>query len=192
MEAPNLVIFGGPNGSGKSTLALEHSKLTGLRYYGADQIAYELCSDDPSSVRIEASRKFLASIQEAITDRQSLVVESTLAGKSLRNLVETANSSGYSTTIIFTFLHSADACVDRVRQRVQLGGHDVPETDIRRRFSRAIANFWQIYRILADYWLLVYNSGTTPENVAFGYKQNTIIRIRHHFDLFQSIVQKND
>ena len=145
MEAPNLVIFGGPNGSGKSTLALDHSKLTGLRYYGADQIACELCPDDPTSVRIEASRRFLASIQETITDRQSLVVESTLAGKSLRNLVEAAKSSGYSTTIIFAYLHSADACVDRVRQRVQLGGHDVPETDIRRRFSRAIANFWQIY-----------------------------------------------
>ena len=94
--------------------------------------------------------------------------------------------------VVFVFLDSPDACVDRVRQRVQLGGHDVPEVDIRRRFSRAITNFWTTYRILADYWLLVYNSDTTPENVAFGNNQNTIIRIRHRFNLFQSIVENND
>ncbi len=95
-------------------------------------------------------------------------------------------------TIVFAFLDSADSCVERVRQRVQLGGHDVPETDVRRRFSRAITNFWHTYRLLAEFWLLVYNSDTTPENVAFGNDQNTIVRIRHHFDLFQSIVETND
>lgn len=71
-------------------------------------------------------------------------------------------------------------------------GHDVPETDIRRRFSRAIINFWHTYRMLADFWLLVCNSGNAPENVAFGNNRSTIVRIRHHFDLFESIVETND
>ena len=192
MDAPNLVIFGGPNGSGKSTFALDHAKLIGFRYLGADQMASEIYPDDPATARIEASRKFLNEIRHAISNRESIIVESTLAGKSLRNTIRFAKSNGYLVTIVFVFLDSSDTCVARVRQRVKLGGHDVPESDIRRRYSRSITNFSRIYRMLADYWVLVYNSSTTPENVAFGNCQNTIIRIREHFDLFQSIVNTHD
>jgi len=131
-------------------------------------------------------------LRESITNRHSLIVESTLAGKSLRNLIGDAKSAGYEVTIVFVFLDSADSCVERVRQRVQLGGHDVPESDIRRRFPRATTNFWRSYRMLADFWLLVYNSNTSPENVAFGNDRNTIVRVQHLFDLFQSIVNTND
>ena len=192
MEAPNLIIVGGPNGSGKSTFALQHSRETGIRYVGADQIAYQLSPDDPASVRIEASRQFLSTIRESIENRDSLVVESTLAGKSLRNMINAAKSTGYSVSIIFVFLDSADSCVERVRQRVLLGGHDVPENDIRRRFSRSIVNFWQTYRMLADFWLLVYNSDTHPENVAFGSSRNTVVRIQHLFELFNLTADTND
>ena len=30
--------------------------------------------------------------------------------------------------------------LDRIRNRVALGGHDVPEADVRRRFGRSLAN----------------------------------------------------
>ena len=192
MDGPNLIVVGGPNGSGKSTFALDRSRSTGIRYLGADQIASQISPDDPSAARVEASRRFLTSIRESFANHESLIVESTLAGKSLLNLIGTAKSAGYHVSIIFIFLDSADSCVERVRQRVQLGGHDVPESDIRRRFSRAITNFWHTYRLLADFWLLVYNSDTTPENVAFGTDRNTVVRIRHQFDLFLSIVETND
>ncbi|MEO0416787.1 MAG: hypothetical protein AAF226_17750 [Verrucomicrobiota bacterium] len=47
--------------------------------------------------------------------------------------------------------------VRRVALRVQKGGHHVPEEDIRRRFVRAHANFWEMYRGLADYWQVFSN-----------------------------------
>ena len=150
-----MIVVGGPNGSGKSTFALNHSNATGIRYLGADQIAAELSPDDPVSARIEASRQFILRIRESIGHRESLTIESTLAGRSLRNLIADAKRAGYAVTVLFVFLDSADSCVNRVRQRVILGGHDVPELDIRRRFVRAIANFWNIYRGLADFWILV-------------------------------------
>jgi predicted ABC-type ATPase len=141
MDTPKLIVVGGPNGSGKSTFALNHSNATSIRYIGADQIAAELSPDDPVSARIEASRQFIIRIQESIARRETLIIESTLAGKSLRNLIADAKRAGYVVTILFVFLDSSDTCVDRVKQRVKLGGHDVPEVDIRRRFIRAIANF---------------------------------------------------
>ena len=192
MDTPNLIVVGGPNGSGKSTFALNHSNATSIRYIGADQIAAELSPDDPVSVRIEASRQFVIRIRESIAQRESLIIESTLAGKSLQKLIADAKRAGYVVTILFVFLDSADTCVDRVKQRVKLGGHDVPEADIRRRFIRAIANFWNIYRELADFWMLVYNSGTKPENVAFGNGTHTIVRIENLFEKYHSILGSND
>jgi len=192
MDAPKLVVVGGPNGSGKSTFAMKHAETSGIRYIGADQIASELSPESPVSVRIEASRQFIIRIRESIEQRESLIIESTLAGKSLRNLIVHARNAGYSVTILFVFLDSADSCVERVKQRVKLGGHDVPEPDIRRRFVRAIENFWNIYRKLADFWVLVYNSGTKPENVAFGNEIHTIVRIDELFEQYHSILESND
>ena len=191
MDTPKLIVVGGPNGSGKSTFALRHSKLSGIPYVGADQIASELSPADPVSSRIEASRQFIVRIRESIQQRESLIIESTLAGKSLRNLIGDAKRSDYSVTIFFVFLESADTCVERVKQRVKLGGHEVPEPDIRRRFVRAIANFWDCYRKLADFWVLVYNSGTKPENVAFGNHAHTVVRIDKLFEQYQSLLESN-
>jgi predicted ABC-type ATPase len=177
MDDSKLILVGGPNGSGKSTFAIHHAMKTGMRYIGADQIASDISPLDPHSARIEAARQFIVRIREAISNGESLVVESTLAGKSLQNLINEAKTAGYHTTIVFVFLDSADTCVNRVVQRVKLGGHSVPEPDIRRRFARAISNFWNLYRQLADVWFLVYNSGHSPENVAFGNPIQTIVRI---------------
>lgn len=189
MKTPELIIVGGPNGSGKSTFALHHAKTTGTRYIGADQIAAELSPKNPFSKRVEASRQFITTIREAIGQRETLIVESTLAGKSMQRLILLAKSSGYRVTVIFAFLDSATTCVERVNQRVKLGGHHVPEQDIRRRFARAINNFWFTYRELADFWLLVYNSGASPESVAIGQSEQTIVRIEKLFEQFQSFLE---
>lgn len=192
MDERKLIVVGGPNGSGKSTFALHHSESTGIRYIGADQIAAKISPSDPHSARIEASREFLTDIRQSITRGESLVVESTLAGKSLRHLIDEARAQDYHVTVLFAFLDSADTCVDRVKQRVKLGGHDVPEPDIRRRFPRSVSNFWNVYRDLADFWLLVYNAGSTPSNVAFGDATETVVRIDELYALFQSILDSND
>jgi len=150
MDAPKLIIVGGPNGSGKSTFAMDHSRITGIQYVGADQIAYKISPEDPVAARIEASRRFISLIRESISNRVSLIVESTLAGKSLRKLIGDAKSAGYEVVVVFVFLDSADSCAERVAQRVRLGGHDVPEADIRRR-SRVLL---PISGFHIEYWLI--------------------------------------
>jgi len=189
MDAPELILVGGPNGAGKSTFAIDHALSQQIEYIGADAIAAELSPSDPLAARVEASRLFLRRIQDTLCQMQSFVVESTLSGKSLQRTIQAARDKGYRITILFVFLDSADTCVERVKQRTLMGGHHVPESDIRRRFSRSITNFWSIYRQLADFWMLVYNSGDTPENVALGNDAKTIVRIDELFQLFQSHIK---
>ena len=82
-----------------------------------------------------------------------------LSGRGFLRVLEQAKDRSFEITIAFTLLDSVETCIARVQERVRKGGHDVPEADIRRRYSRSMTNFWQMYRQVANYWLLVYNSG---------------------------------
>ena len=82
-DRPHLVIVGGPNGSGKTTIARELERAHGLRYLGADAIAEELAPGDWERVRIQAGRLFLERARTGIEDGRSLLVESTLSGRTL-------------------------------------------------------------------------------------------------------------
>jgi len=181
---PEMLIVGGPNGAGKSTLALTYAREFGAEYIGADKIAHEINSEDPYSVRIQAGERFINTIEDLIQSKRSFVVETTLAGKTFDRFIIEAKEHGYLTTIVFVFLDSDELCVRRVARRVQKGGHFVPENDIRRRFKRSIANFWGIYRKLADNWVIAYNGGSHLQDVAIGSKLSVAIRDESLLRLF--------
>lgn len=184
MDKPKLIVVGGPNGAGKSTLSYKYAAELNAEYVGADDIAHRLCPEDPYSVRIASSRAFIERIKFVISEGTSLVVETTLAGKTFEQFIKLASDSGYETTIVFIFLDSDDLCVKRVAQRVKNGGHDVPETDIRRRFKRTLANFWDLYRNLVDNWIVAYNGGEYLQDVAIGSQRTIAIRDEQLFQLF--------
>ena len=64
-------------------------------------------------------------------------------------------------------LSSVEQNLARVRQRVALGGHDVPESTIRRRYDKSILNFEPVAQ-MADQWELYYNGDKSYELLARG------------------------
>lgn len=158
-------------------------------YLAADKIAAELNPDYPESVNIEAASEFIARLEVGLSNDDSLIVESTLSGKTFRHQIQHAKDHGFSVAMVFVFLDSADVCVDRVSERCQKGGHNVPESDIRRRFGRSLVNFWEIYRPLSDHWLLVNNSGRVPIDVAIGTTDTISVRDSARFRLFQQLLE---
>lgn len=184
MARKHLYVVGGPNGAGKTTYAeaslLRHSCV----YLGADQIAAQLSPDDPTAQRVAAGRQFLTSLKQCLAGSDDLLVETTLSGRSFRRTLESAKKYGFEITLILVYLNSADASVARVKERVRKGGHDIPEVDVRRRFPRSLANFWSIYRQIADDWILVYNSGSDFVNVAMGVDDEVSIRDEELFSEF--------
>lgn len=70
--------------------------------------------------------------------------------------------------LIFLWLSSEELAVRRVTERVSSGGHDVAENIVRRRYHRSIGNFFNIYRPIADSWLILDNSVVdTPKPIAW-------------------------
>jgi len=101
----------------------------------------------------------------------SFAFETTLANRGYAHSIRAWQRAGYYVSIWFLALPSVELSLARVAQRVQQGGHDIPEAVIRRRFATGRANFEEAFRDLADDWVLYDNSGTSPILLDWGQKR---------------------
>ena len=67
---------------------------------------------------------------------------------------------GYQVAIYYFTLANATLAVGRVKLRMAMGGHDVPEDTIDRRFSRSLYNFNFLHMPLADQLAVLANTVT--------------------------------
>lgn len=131
---PTLCILGGCNGAGKTLLARELLPRLGLmRFLNSDEIARGLSPLDPRLSAFRAGRLLLIEARTLIRAKSSFALESTLSGKAQVALINEAKACGYRILLEYIVIGSATQAVGRVALRVMLGGHGVPEADIRRR-----------------------------------------------------------
>jgi predicted ABC-type ATPase len=62
---------------------------------------------------------------------------------------------------------------------VRQGGHDVPETVIRRRFAAGLTNFFTLFEPVADSWQMFDNSGIGTLRLIAAKKRNAAPAIRN-------------
>ncbi|MFN3682813.1 MAG: zeta toxin family protein [Fimbriimonadaceae bacterium] len=165
---PQAVIIAGPNGSGKSTCSL--ALLTQfVEFVNADLIAQEITGHTRAGADIGAGRLFLEQIGRLARQRRDFAIETTLATRSLADRIVQWRRDGYRVHLVFLWLPSADLAVQRVAFRVRSGGHDVPESTIRRRFTAGLRNLFRIYIPIVDTWRVYDNSrGADPVLIASG------------------------
>lgn len=160
-HAPRVVIFAGPNGSGKSTHADAIVAALGINtFVNADYIARGLSGRHADAVAMQAGRIMLTRLKELAAAKQDFAFESTLSSRSFAPFLRQLKAQGYEVAIYYFSLTSASLAVRRVKLRVAMGGHDVPEDTVRRRFGRSLLNFHSLYMPLADRWAVFDNSVT--------------------------------
>jgi predicted ABC-type ATPase len=153
---PTLTIIAGANGAGKSTLTKLSANNTPL--IDPDAIAKKIDPVNPSAVAIAAARQALALSQQYVQSECSFVVETTLAGNTYLNLMREVKSRGWLVVLIYIGIDNPNINVLRVSDRVNLGGHDVPRSDILRRYERSLANLNKAAKIVDR--LILYDNST--------------------------------
>lgn len=165
-----IVVIAGPNGAGKTTFAREFlpHEANCPDFINADLIAAGLSPFKPESAALRAGRLMLEEMHEKIQHGKSFAFETTLSGRTYLKLLRDCRKQGYHVLLVFLCLPSADMAIARVAARVAQGGHNVPETNICRRFDAGLRNFQESYKKIVDAWILYDNSGNIPKIVERG------------------------
>lgn len=173
---PNLYIIAGCNGAGKTTASFTvlPEMLNCKEFVNADEIAKGLSPFQPEKVSIEAGRIMLTRIKELMHQNVDFAFETTLATKSYARFLLDAHEKGYSITLIYFWLNSPELAIERVKSRVQSGGHFIPQEVIIRRYTSGMINLNHIYLPLCDYWILIDNSEIPWKIIGEGSKTNVL------------------
>ncbi len=158
-DKPQIFVIAGPNGSGKTTSAkkLLPKILQCNEYVNADAVAAALSPFRPEEVAMQAGRLMLDRINHLADQREDFAFESTLASRTFIKFLNECKNKGYDINILFLWLDSPQLAIQRVKLRVERGGHDIPPKDITRRYHRSIHNFLTEYSQIADNWFLYDN-----------------------------------
>lgn len=173
---PRLYIISGCNGAGKTTASysLLPEMLDCTQFVNSDEFAKGLSPFSPEKASIQASRYMLLKIRYLLKRDQDFAIETTLATRTLLKTVRMAQDAGYTVTLLYFWLNSPELAIERVRARVEAGGHDIPEETIRRRYKVGIDYFFHYYAPVCERWILADNSQIPFRVIAEGTKDEVI------------------
>ncbi len=173
MNTPILYIIAGCNGAGKTTASMSvlPEVLNCREFVNADEIAKGLSPFKPEEMAVQAGKLMLQRIEYLLSQHATFAIETTLATKSYKNLVERAKAAGYHVILLFFWLSSPEMAEMRVAQRVASGGHDIPTDVIHRRYRAGLRNLFEIFVPIVDLWSLYDNNAEVQPIV----KNNIIV-----------------
>ena len=123
---------------------------------------------------LEAVQRIEAWLEASIRAHQTVGVETVLSTSKYRRLVIEAKARRFEVRIIYILLDSPERNVERVRLRVEKGGHAVPEDKIRERYEKSLDQLPWFLDQAEQAWIFD-NSGATPQRI--GQKQGGIVTL---------------
>jgi len=166
-----IIIISGPNGSGKTTISpyLLRDRYEIKEYVNADAIALGLSAFDPDKAAFEAGRIMLKRLDFLAKQKVSFAFETTLSSRSYARWIKDLRKDGYKMHLLYLWLQSPELALERVKERVRLGGHNIEKEIVHRRYYNGIKNFFELYQQLANTWAVYDNSNSyQAELIAIG------------------------
>lgn len=128
------ILFAGCNGAGKSTLFQTCHSLQQIPRVNVDEIVRGNGSWKNPEDLFRAGLQAVRMIRRYLENGISFTQETTLCGRSIIHNIHKAKANGYEVTIYYVGIASESLALERIRHRVENGGHGIPEEDVRRRF----------------------------------------------------------
>ena len=137
-----IFVAAGTNGAGKSSLVGEYLAEQGAAYFNPDLFARQLIEQgwEVAAANAQAWKTGLEGLRRAIARNEDFSFETTLGGNTIAQTLHAAIEAGRTVVLLYVGLSSPELHIARVHERVQRGGHDIPEADIRRRYTASLAN----------------------------------------------------
>jgi predicted ABC-type ATPase len=158
-------VLAGVNGAGKSSIGGATIRSAGTDYYNPDEAARALIAANPGLEQAKANaaawRQGKRLLERAIRECLDFALETTLGGSTIPRLLAEAASGGIEVRVWYVGLGNQEAHIERVRQRVRLGGHDIPEATIRRRWRHSRINLVRLLPVLTE--LRVYDNSADAD-----------------------------
>ncbi len=125
-------IIGGVNGVGKSSFTgVLKEQSTDLGYIiDVDKITAELGGN-----ALTGGKAALSKIRDCISRGVSFTQETTLSGYKTEATAKQVKELGYRVRLFYVALDTVQESLERIQNRVNRGGHDIPRDDVLRRFS---------------------------------------------------------
>jgi predicted ABC-type ATPase len=164
---PECYIIAGPNGAGKTTFATEFLPFYARcrNFINPDLLARAYSPFDPNAGMLRAGRAVLERIAESTRAGKDFAFETTLSGRTYLPLLRQIKVAGFRLHMFYLWIPGPELALLRIRDRVESGGYNVPEPDVRRRFRRTLGNLFNLYRPLLDTLHFFDNSSDTPRLV---------------------------
>lgn len=159
-------------------------------FVNADTIAQGLSAFSPEKAAIPAGRAMLKRIHQLADERENFAFETTLASRSFATWIAELKATDYVFHLTFLRLDNPDLAVSRVKERIRLGGHSVPEETIRRRYRSGLVNFFGLYKDLADSWQM-YDNSVMGSFALIASKMDDKLEIRDEH-IWQQLVEEYD
>ena len=78
-------------------------------------------------------------------------------------MIKTLKNEGWIVELIYLALPTVEMSKQRVAERVKHGGHNIPSSDIERRFPRSLKNLLKEYSEIVDRCMCFMNDSEEPE-----------------------------
>ena len=163
--SPQLVMVAGVNGAGKSTITARLRQSPGFpsNYINPDEIALTLTDiADPAERAYTAAKKADLQRENLLEALESMAFETVMSHPSKVEFIQKAKNAGYYVQLVFVCLSSSELSFQRVSQRVQRGGHNVPREKIIARYDRVMALLPAALQV-ADQTLIFDNSNNLTQ-----------------------------
>ena len=161
---PLLLVIAGPNGAGKSSLRALLLPEGSFPFVNPDEVARHFFGAAAEDASYEAADIAAAVRDILLRHRRSFGFETVLSdpvGHKVQELTA-AQASGYQVAVHFVGIGSAELSRLRVFQRVEQGGHDVPDDKVAARYARVMANLHRLLPIPDELVIYDNSSPDTP------------------------------
>ncbi|MCR6514470.1 zeta toxin family protein [Clostridium sp. LY3-2] len=146
---PQYTIFAGVNGAGKTSIykSIYFNENSGEKRINTDEMVSRIGNWKDKNLQLKCAREAVKLIKNYISEGISFNQETTLTGKSIIRNIKYAKSKGFNIVVNYIGVENPEIAKERVRHRVSVGGHGIPDEDIERRYYESLKNLKEIIEI---------------------------------------------